>query len=188
MCLGIPGRITEIGDDAAAEADLITFPSRFARDLTLASGITARQSAVWTNGVRAPGEGFFAAQAARRAADPRPVFGYVGGPSQIKGWPLLKAAFERLDRDDFAGILVEGSLDRRWWRDQVPSGLRGDWRLHPRYEQADMDDFWAQVDVLLFPSQFDLLRRIGRWRWSFDESEFLQIRVRSRPFRSPSVK
>ena len=30
-----------------------------------------------------------------------PVFGFVGGPSRLKGWPLVHDAFARLDREDF---------------------------------------------------------------------------------------
>jgi glycosyltransferase involved in cell wall biosynthesis len=140
--------------DAAAQADLITFPSSFAKGLSERSGLTAKRLDVWENGVRGPGPGFFEAQAARRAADPRLVFGYVGGPSQIKGWPLILQAFSTLNRGDFAGILVEGSLDGRWWRGKVPPGLKGEWRLHSRYTQDTMDGFYAQIDVLLFPSQW----------------------------------
>ena len=101
-----------------------------------------------------PGPGFFAAQAARRARDPRPVFGFLGGPSQIKGWPLIRAAFEGLGRDDFAGLLVDGSLDGSWWT-EVPIGrMHGDWSVHPRFGQRDIDAFYAKIDVLLFPSQW----------------------------------
>lgn len=135
-------------------ADLVTFPSRFAQDLTLASGLPTRRSAVWENGIQGPGPGFFEAQAARRAADPRPVFGFVGGPSQIKGWPLIKAAFEALERRDFAGFLVDASLDGSWWTDVDFSRMAGDWRIHPRFSQAGMDAFYAKIDTLLFPSQW----------------------------------
>ena len=139
---------------AVTKVDLVTFPSRFARGLTLKSGITARQSAVWENGVQGPGAGFFAAQAARRAANPQLVFGYVGGPSPVKGWPLVRAAFEGLERDDFAGLLVDASLTGTWWEGQRISRMRGDWEFHPRYDAASMDDFYAKIDVLLFPSQW----------------------------------
>ena len=143
-------RLARIG----AAADLVTYPSRFALDLSEASGFAPGRGAVWRNGVRPPGEDFFAAQAARRAADPRPVFAFVGGPSRIKGWPLVHDTFAGLDRDDFAGVLVDGSRDGSWWRDRDISRLRGDWRVVPRYDQAGMDAFWAGVDALLFTSQW----------------------------------
>ena len=140
--------------NAATKVDLVTFPSRFAQDLTLSSGLSPRQSVVWENGVQGPGPGFFAAQAARRAADQRLVFGYVGGPSTVKGWPLLRDAFAGLGRDDFAGLLVDASLKGTWWEGQRIGRMRGDWRLHPRYDIESMDAFYAKIDVLLFPSQW----------------------------------
>ena len=138
----------------AGAADLVTFPSQFARDLTIASGLPARLSAVWQNGVQLPTPGFFEMQTARRAADPKLVFGFVGGPSQIKGWPLIKATFEGLERCDFAGFLVDASLDGSWWGKIDISKLRGDWQIQPRFLQAGMDAFYAKIDVLLFPSQW----------------------------------
>lgn len=138
----------------AAQANLVTFPSQFAHDLSVNSGMTAPRMVVWENGVRLPGPEFAAAQAARRAKDNRLVFGFVGGPSAIKGWPMIKTAFETLDRDDFAGILVEGSLDGSWWRGEDITKMQGDWQIHPRFSQDDMDEFYAKIDVLLFLSQW----------------------------------
>ena len=138
----------------AAQVDVITFPSQFAHDLSVRSGMTAARMVVWENGVSLPLPGFFEAQAGRRAQDKRLVFGYLGGPSQIKGWPLLKPAFQGLNRDDFAGYLVEGSLDGTWWNGLNLSRLKGDWRIHPRFHQDQMDAFYARIDVLLFLSQW----------------------------------
>jgi len=138
----------------AAKADMITFPSRFAHDLSVASGISAPHLTVWENGVRLPTPAFFKAQAARRARDKRLVFGFVGGPSQIKGWPLVNTAFANLGRKDFAGLLVDGSLDGSWWRGRDISKLQGDWSIYPRFSQDEMDAFYARIDVLLFLSQW----------------------------------
>ena len=138
----------------AAQADLITFPSQFAHDLSVRSGFAGPRLAVWQNGVRGPSPAFFETQAKRRAKDDRLVFGFVGGPSPIKGWPMIRSAFAALKRDDFGVIVVDGSLDGGWWRDQDLSALRGDWRVHPRFSQADMDAFYAKIDVLLFLSQW----------------------------------
>ena len=104
--------------------------------------------------MRLPAPGFAGVQAARRAADPRLVFGFVGGPSQIKGWPTIRAAFKQLKRADFRVELVDGSPDGSWWRGHDLSDLPGDWRIVPRFEQATMDSFYAGIDVLLFMSQW----------------------------------
>lgn len=135
-------------------ADLVTAPSVFAKGLHHRSGFVPDRLVVWENGVQGPGRGFFEAQAKRRARDPRTVFGFVGGPSRIKGWPLLEAAFDGLGRSDFRGIVVEGSLDGSWWPERSLDRLDGDWSVHPRYGPDDMDAFIAEIDVLLFLSQW----------------------------------
>lgn len=139
---------------AAGMARIITYPSRFARDLCESSGLAAGRGVVWENGVHLPGPDFDTLQAARRARDPRTVFGFVGGPSQIKGWPIIRAAFKTLDRTDFRVDLVDGSRDGSWWRAQDFKSLPGEWRVLPRFEQVQMDRFYAGVDVLLFMSQW----------------------------------
>jgi glycosyltransferase involved in cell wall biosynthesis len=141
--------------EAAAAADVITFPSRATQQLYDAAGLRGGRHAVWTNGVQPPGPGFFAAQAARRAADPRPVFGYLGGANVVKGWPLLRAAFTGLGRQGFSGLLVAAGHDARGWQGQSLSKMSGDWRILSRFEPAAMDDFYARIDALLFPSQWE---------------------------------
>jgi glycosyltransferase involved in cell wall biosynthesis len=137
-----------------ALADIVTYPSRFARDLSEASGFAPGRGVVWENGVRLPGPDFFKAQEARRAADPRLVFGFVGGPSEIKGWPVIRRAFTGLDRSDFCALLVDGARDGGWWDGYDLSQLPGDWQVYPRFEQPEMDDYYARIDVLLFMSQW----------------------------------
>ncbi|APE45039.1 hypothetical protein BOO69_17695 [Sulfitobacter alexandrii] len=138
----------------AGKAARITYPSKFARDLCEASGLAPGSGVVWENGVHLPGEGFFERQAARRERDSRLTFGFVGGPSQIKGWPLIRRAFAELDRDDFRVVLVDGSLDGSWWKDHRFDKLPGSWEVRPRFVQEKMDDFYAEIDVLLFMSQW----------------------------------
>lgn len=141
--------------DAVRYANLVTFPSSFAHGLSTRSGLPVQRSVIWENGVTPPGDSFFAQQAERRARAPRLVFGFVGGPSAIKGWPLVKAAFKKLDHSDFSGIVIDGSLDQSWWRPAMFQGMRGDWEIQPRYEQATgLDQFYANIDVLLFLSQW----------------------------------
>ncbi|MCP5037503.1 MAG: glycosyltransferase family 4 protein [Rhodobacteraceae bacterium] len=139
---------------AAAQADIITHPSHFARDLNERSGLTARKSIVWTNGIRLPSPGFFNQQATRRKGAERLSFGFIGGPSQIKGWPIIRKAFAGLERDDFDVHLVEGSLDESWWKGLDTNSLPGHWKVWPRFEQAKMDDLFSNIDVLLYPSQW----------------------------------
>lgn len=138
----------------AATATVLTYPSQFARSLCEASGLPSTKGVVWENGVRKPNSDFAAKQAARRKKDPRLSFGFLGGPSQIKGWPLIKRTFSSIDRDDFRGLLVDGSLDGSWWKGVPLSGMKGDWKIAPRFDQDTLDDFYAEIDVLLFMSQW----------------------------------
>ncbi|WP_321365639.1 glycosyltransferase [uncultured Celeribacter sp.] len=144
---------------AMAAADLITFPSQHARDLHVASGLRALadKMVIWHNGVRLPEAAFFVQQKARRDADKRVVFGFVGGPSQLKGWPLIRDAFAGLGRDDFRGLLVDGGDVASWWPSERRAELwqlKGDWSIVEKYSQDTMDGFYAQIDVLLFMSQW----------------------------------
>jgi len=138
----------------AGLADLVTYPSRFALELGEASGLARGKGVVWSNGVVLPGPGFFDAQQRRRASDPRPAFAFLGGPTQIKGWPAIRQVFSEIGRDDFVLHLVDGSPDGSWWRHQNLTPLRGEVIVHPRFSQDRMDDFYAKVDVLLFMSQW----------------------------------
>ncbi|MCH2076124.1 MAG: glycosyltransferase [Rhodobacteraceae bacterium] len=140
--------------DVSSLADIVTYPSQFALDLCEASGLAPGKGEVWQNGIHLPGPEFYAAQASRRAAKPGHVFGFLGGPSQIKGWPLIRRAFEALDRDGIEVLLVDGSRDGTWWNDDHIAGLPGTWRIIPRFEQPEMDRFYAQIDTLLFMSQW----------------------------------
>ena len=140
--------------EVSQKAVLVTYPSRFAQDLSEASGLAPGRGVVWENGVRLPGLGFFDQQAARRAADGRVTFGYLGGPSAIKGWPQIRAAFAGMARQDFRVVTVDGSLDGSWWDQRNLKALPGAWEIYPRFTQDEMDAFYAQIDVLLFMSQW----------------------------------
>ena len=132
----------------------ITFPSRFAHDLSVSSGFAKDRGVIWENGVMAPREGFATRRVARRSRDPRPTFGFVGGPSPIKGWPQIRAAFKSLKRQDFRVLVVDGSADESWWIDHAFQDLPGEWEVYPRFDQAEMDTFYSEIDVLLFMSQW----------------------------------
>lgn len=143
-------RLQQIGEMPAR----VTFPSAFAKQLSRQSGFATQQSVIWENGVQQPGAGFFQAQKARRDGDQKLTFGFIGGPSQIKGWPIIRKAFQSLGHTDFRVILVDGSMDGSWWSDHDFSDLPGDWQVYPRFAQNEMDAFYAQIDVLLFMSQW----------------------------------
>lgn len=136
------------------DASVITYPSKFTRDLYERSGIRTDAGIVWQNGVHGPSAEFFDLQQKRRALDPRVSFGFVGGPSVIKGWPLMRKAFAFLDRDDFVVNVVDASADQSWWRPSDFDALPGEWRILPPYRQSTIDRFYSQIDVMLFLSQW----------------------------------
>ena len=142
--------LQEMGSRAA----VVTYPSKFAKELSEASGFAPGLGKVWENGVNLPDPAFFDRQRRRRTSDGRITFGYLGGPAPIKGWPQIRQAFARLRRDDFRAYVVEGSFDESWWKPADIRGLPGDWSIAPRFSQQDMDDFYAGIDVLLFMSQW----------------------------------
>lgn len=139
---------------ALEQADLVTYPSEFARNLSRSSGLGGKRDAVWQNGVTLPSPGFYEAQAERRRKGGPHVFAFCGGPSQLKGWPLIRDAFLTLGRGDFRVLLVDGAPGGGWWDKVQLSRLPGQWEVVPRYKQDAMDAFWARVDTLLFPSQW----------------------------------
>lgn len=134
--------------------DLVTYPSDFARDLCERSGLAPGKGVVWRNGIVPPGPNFFELQKERRRKDPTVTFAYVGGPSPIKGWPIIQDAFRNLGRDDLKGYLVDASLGGTWYPPRVYAGMSGRWTVHPRYSSDTLDEFYAKVDVLLFLSQW----------------------------------
>jgi len=140
--------------EQVGNADLVTYPSQFALRLCESSGLAPGKGVVWENGILPPAPDFAARQAARRANDPRISFAFVGGPSPIKGWPIIQDAFRTIERDDFRGYLVDASMDGSWYTPARYEGMKGDWQVHPRYDSRSIDDFYAKTDVLLFLSQW----------------------------------
>lgn len=138
----------------ASMVDILTYPSKYALKLGTDSGLAASKNIVWENGVTLPETGFFERQKKRRRLNPQISFGFVGGPSQIKGWPIIRKAFSNLSRNDFMGYLVDGSFDGDWWTSVDIKMMKGDWKIHPRFSQATMDGFYEKIDVLLFMSQW----------------------------------
>ncbi|PPB79942.1 glycosyltransferase involved in cell wall biosynthesis [Albidovulum inexpectatum] len=138
----------------ATHAAIVTYPSHFSKSLYERSGFFPRKGVVLRNGIIPPSSDFFTKQARRRELDPRLVFGYVGGPSPIKGWPIIQDTFRRLKRKNFKGILVDASLDQSWYSPNAYAGMSGEWSVRKRYDSITIDDFYAEIDVLLFPSQW----------------------------------
>jgi glycosyltransferase involved in cell wall biosynthesis len=130
-------------------ATLLISPSEAHKALYVANFIDADRIDVVPNGVRLP------AHRIGRTAEERIRFAYVGGNVDVKGFSVVRGAFEALDRVDWELILVDNTLnlgfssvDVTGWR------MAGNVRVVPAYTQDTMDEFFGGVDVLLFPSQW----------------------------------
>ncbi|MFT9149450.1 MAG: glycosyltransferase [Acetobacter sp.] len=134
---------------ALRQAALLLAPSESHRALYVANGVPPARIRVNSNGFVWPA----------RARAPRPTgrvlrFGYVGGVDHVKGYTLVRRAFESLARADWELELVDNtlnlglhSLGTRSWR------VRGRVVVVPAYTRATMDSFYDGIDVLLCPSQ-----------------------------------
>jgi glycosyltransferase involved in cell wall biosynthesis len=135
--------------DVLDGAALLLSPSEAHRRLYLANGIAPAAIRVAPNGVRLP--------AARplRARVAKMRFAYVGGNVEVKGFSIVRRAFEALARDDWELVLVDNTLNLGFSSVDVTDWrLRGAVRTVPAYTQDGMDDFFAGMDVLVFPSQW----------------------------------
>jgi glycosyltransferase involved in cell wall biosynthesis len=135
--------------DALDGAALLISPSEAHRGLYLAQGIEPARIVVAPNGVRLP------ERAVPRTRGKSLRFGFVGGREPVKGAVQVQDAFKALTRSDWELVLVDhtlnlgfSSVDASHWR------MQGTVRIVPAYTQATMDDFFAGIDVLLFPSQW----------------------------------
>ena len=137
----------------AALADEVTYPSRWAMDLSRGSGLAPSKGVVLPNGVCLPAQGFETLVQARLRRDPRPAFGFLGGPSDAKGWPIVRDAFAGLGRDGYRLLLVDGALHGSWWTGVEIPQVGGEVAVIPRFNQEAADAFYAEIDVLLFLSQ-----------------------------------
>ncbi|MFM0308879.1 class I SAM-dependent methyltransferase [Paraburkholderia sp. RL17-383-BIF-A] len=139
-------RLHEILSSAA----LLIAPSEFSRQLYAENGFDPAKIVVNKNGIRPPSE-----RIQRESLRSRPLrFGYVGGEIPIKGAEVIKKAFKSLRYSNYELRVVDNvlnlgrhSIDTHTWN--VPGTLK----IVPSYTQATIDNFFNDIDVLLFPTQ-----------------------------------
>lgn len=123
-------------------------PSDYWRGLLQRSGVSEQILEVNPNGVTHPRPDF--RHPARSGA---PVFGYVGGADPVKGSRQLRAAMQALGDLDYSLLLADAGQALA-----MPGIRPEEWpfpqcRIIPAYTANTIDDFFAGIDVLLFPSQ-----------------------------------
>ena len=125
-------------------------PSLSHRALHLANGIPACRISVSRNGIRRPTR---QRQARMRGRPPR--FGFVGGNEAIKGFPILRLAFETIRSDRWDLVLVDNTLNLGFSSIDIADWkVAGTVRVVPAYGQDSIDAFFDGIDILLFPSQW----------------------------------
>lgn len=142
-------RVT-IMHQALAEAALLISPSEAHRQLYLANGVEPERIVVNRNGFRWP-------ERPRRQRMPgsRIRFGFVGGTEAVKGYPQLKKCMESLERSDWELVLVDNKINLGFRSIHAEDwSVKGELKIVPAFTQAGLDDFYDQIDVLLFPSQW----------------------------------
>jgi glycosyltransferase involved in cell wall biosynthesis len=81
-------------------------------------------------------------------------FGYVGGAGPVKGSHLIHSVFKDFPRNDYELICVDnlGNLNGKT-ADFFNWKITGNYRVRSAYTQDTIDEFFDEIDVLLFPSQ-----------------------------------
>ena len=134
------------------QIDYYLFPSNFHRDLHIMNGFPREKCFTNKNGIKSPNSNYQKTKGKKGIVR----FGFVGGPGKIKGAPLIKEAFETIDNDNYELIVVDGAqnLGKSWNHAFRGWNIKGKMTVVPAYTQDTMDDFYKNIDVLLFPSQW----------------------------------
>ncbi len=128
------------------KASKILAPSEFLRGMLIDNGFEADLVVVNKNGVQPPSSEF------RRREQDDVVFGFVGGPGEMKGWNLIKAAFAEAQIGNFRLLAIDGGakVDGSWRSELQDSSIPV--QILPAYDIEDIDDVFSGMDVLLSPS------------------------------------
>ena len=133
-------------------ADKLLAPSAFQRSLYVDNDFPADKVVVNKNGIRLPTNRL----KKRPREDGKVVFAFIGGPGSIKGGELIIKAFNALNRHDQYVIYVVDAAQNAGttWKNTDYWRIPGKIKFVPPYQQEVIDEFFAQVDILLFPSQW----------------------------------
>lgn len=140
---------TEIVLSRLVQADGIISPSKYFKKLHMQNGLGDEQIFVNKNGIKKPSPAYTCTPSDRIR------FGYVGGSTPIKGYDLVRKAYSELPACDIELVLVDNTLNQGYstvnFRGMNASNPV---RVVPAYTQETIDEFFSQIDVLLFPSQW----------------------------------
>ena len=141
------------------QVDLLLFPSEFHRRLHLANGFNVQISRTNKNGVTMPAAGYSQYRVEQKRRRRQVVFGFAGGPGFMKGSDQIIEALNKIERTDYTLKVVDAAANvGASWKDKDYWKIPGELEFVQPYSQETMDDFFASIDILLFPS---------RWKESF---------------------
>ncbi|AWH48207.1 glycosyl transferase [Stenotrophomonas sp. SAU14A_NAIMI4_5] len=131
-------------------AAMMLAPSRFFRGVYVDNGFDPSRVQINKNGVVPPRRSVTREPLARRKLR----LGFVGGEGPAKGSELIKEALRQLPHTNYELHVVDAALNlgRRHIFEET-WGIPGTLKIVPAYTQSTIDDFFASVDVLLFPTQ-----------------------------------
>jgi glycosyltransferase involved in cell wall biosynthesis len=130
--------------------DYLLFPSAFQKQIyRYNTDIEDEKLIVNKNGVKLANKNY------QKSPSKKVRFGFVGGMGPIKGFEQIKRAFARIEREDYALHIVDNTLNLGFSSIKIDeSRYQGEIKIVPAYTQESMDAFYANIDVLLFPSQW----------------------------------
>ncbi|WP_177186365.1 glycosyltransferase [Nitrosomonas sp. Nm166] len=132
-----------------ADADLLLAPSEFQRNLYIRSGIPPDHIQVNKNGILLP------RQERHQKSSNHITFAFLGGRAVHKGYFQLRKVFAGITEHNYTLRLVD--IESKFGTSQMPNDtwqITGKLEIVPPFEQDGIDDFFNNIDVLLFPSQW----------------------------------
>ena len=144
---GVPFPARKMLENALSKIDLLLAPSRYFADVYQQK--IHRPIAVNKNGVTPP------THKIEKCKSETIRFGYVGGATPIKGIHLILEAFREYNFESTQLRVVDNllNLGAQSFFDKDFEGIH-DYQIVPAYNQGNIDQFFAEIDVLLFPTQW----------------------------------
>lgn len=124
-------------------------PSKYWAKFHIDNGLPEETVIHCENGIEIP------ASCPPNSAKSKVRFGFVAGTEVVKGFPVMRDAFNSLTRRDWSLTLVDHTRKISDFSLNASStGINGDVRIAPPFDAKSRDSFFDKVDVLLFPSQW----------------------------------
>jgi len=133
------------------DIDLFLFPSEFHKNLHIDNNFDPKKCKTNKNGVKFPKANY------NKSKSKSVRFGFTGGPGKIKGFDLIEEVFKEIELPNYELWLVDGAknLGKSWSHALKNIDIPGKVRVIEPYTQETIDDFFKNIDVLLYHSYFE---------------------------------